>query len=144
LINVAPPTTVRETPGDSLALWIAQRHGSAADYRVLNERENDRLALSKASGERSVAHTTALRQTHDAQIQYSQIQTSVRRPLNKTTIRTAFFVAFVLALALLEAPVNKYLLEALSGDLGRFRGRTKIQLRQLSRAALGLDPGPDP
>jgi hypothetical protein len=111
---------------DSFVLWIAQRRRSATDYRRgLNERENDLLALSEESGPRSVAHATALRQTHDARMQYNQIQTSVRRPLNKTTIRAAFFVALglALALALLEAPVNKYLFDVAPRSAASFSKR---------------------
>ena len=51
-------------------MWIAQRHSSEGDYRrVLNERENDLLALNEASGPRSNAHMAALREAHDAQLQ---------------------------------------------------------------------------
>jgi len=47
-------------------MWIAQRHSSEGDYRrVLNERENDLLALNEASGPRSNAHMAALREAHD-------------------------------------------------------------------------------
>ena len=99
-------------------MWIAQRHSSEGDYRrVLNERENDLLALNEASGPRSNAHMAALREAHDAQLQFNQIKTSVRRPLNRTEIRGWIFIAFMAMLALLEAPVNKFLFDvALQGS----------------------------
>ena len=41
---------------EALALWVSQRHGAEGSYRrVLNERENDLMALSEAGGPRSRA-----------------------------------------------------------------------------------------
>jgi hypothetical protein len=110
-----------DTPRDNreaLAMWVAQRHSSEGDYRrVLNERENDLLALNEAAGPKSNAHLAALREAHDATLQFNQIKTAVRRPINKAEIRTGIFIAFVVMLALLEMPVNKYLFDvALQGS----------------------------
>ena len=100
---------------EALAFWVAQRHGAREDFeRVLSERENDLLPLSEGQGQRSVAQKTAAREMHDNEAQYHHIRMVVRRPLNKLMIRWRFFAAFALALALLEAPVNKYLFRIVS------------------------------
>lgn len=103
---------------ESLALWMAQRQEAAANYRrVLNERENDLLTLSEEIGPRSTRQQTARRRLHDAEAQYHQIHQVLRRPLHKHGVRYWLFVAFAIALALLEAPVNKYLFDvALQGS----------------------------
>jgi hypothetical protein len=93
-------------------MWVAQRHAAVADYkRVLNERENALLSLSERKGPRSEANKGLNSELHDAQVEYHQIQAVVRRPLNKLWVRWRFFAAGALALALLEAPVNKYLFD---------------------------------
>jgi hypothetical protein len=103
---------------EGLALWISQRASAFAEYkRVLNERENDLLALSEAKGTRSAANKDAERQLHDARVEYGQIKGVIRRPLNRLNVRWRYFAAFALGLAILEAPVNKFLFDiALQGS----------------------------
>ncbi len=103
---------------EALARWIAHRHGAFGDYkRILNERENTLLSLSEQKGPRSVASKSLQQELHDAQVQYRQIQANLRRPVNKYWVRWRYFAALALALALLEAPVNKYLFDvALQGS----------------------------
>lgn len=104
---------------ESLAKWVAERGATIAAYRdILNRRENDLLALSEERGPLSEAFRDAKDELQRAETQYTQIHSAIRyRPLNKLHIRFRFFAAFALALALLEAPVNKYLFDvALQGS----------------------------
>lgn len=115
------PKEASHTPADdneALARWRGQRHSALSAYRrVLNERENTLLGLSEQKGPRSVAYKNLLGELQDAQQEYREIQAVIRRPLNKYWVRWRYFAALALALALLEAPVNKYLFDvALAGS----------------------------
>ena len=104
---------------EELAKRTAERGSAVAAYKdILNRRENELLALSEETGPLSETFKDAKNELQRAEGQHTQIHSAIRyRPLNKLHIRFRFFAAFALALALLEAPVNKYLFDvALQGS----------------------------
>lgn len=109
------------SPEDLLARWEGER-GSARELfeSLLNERENELLSAASRTGPNSKAYQNAQRGLHDADTMLTGIQRVVFRPLNKYHIRWYVFAAFALALALLEAPVNKFLFDVALQSIGIF------------------------
>jgi hypothetical protein len=106
------PVDYEAAPNDALAKWVAQRYAAQADYEnLLNERENQILALSEASGPRSDKYLNAKKDLDRAEHEYERINANIRRPLSRWELPFWVLVAFALALAFFEAPVNKFLFD---------------------------------
>ncbi len=110
--------TYRTDPAQELATWRNHRYAAMAEYeKILNERGNELLAVNEKCGPMSEHYKSAKGSLDKAEREYERIHSVIRRPLNKHRVRWIFFAVFALALALLEAPVNKYLFDvALNGS----------------------------
>lgn len=106
------PVDYEATPSDALAKWQAQRYAAEADYQnLLNERENQILALSEKSGPRSDKYLNAKKDLDRAERDYERISATIRRPLSRWELPFWVLLIFALALAFFEAPVNKFLFD---------------------------------
>ena len=106
------PVDYEATPSDALAKWQAQRYAAEADYQnLLNERENQILALSEKSGPRSDKYLNAKKDLDRAERDYERINATIRRPLSRWELPFWVLLIFALALAFFEAPVNKFLFD---------------------------------
>jgi hypothetical protein len=111
-------STYRIDPAEELANWRNRKYAAEAAYvEVLNARGNDLMPINKKYGPQSEPYRMLKDKLHSAKEEFERIHIAVRRPLNRHRVRWIFFAAFALALALLEAPVNKYLFDvALNGS----------------------------
>lgn len=109
------------SPQDALAEWEGRRYGAHSEYlKIINLRENELLDASGKVGPRSSSFVNAKHDLQKAEMQRDGIQGVLRRPLNKYHVRGGYFAAFAVALALLEAPVNKFLFDVAMQSLGIF------------------------
>lgn len=105
-------STYKTDPAEELAAWQNHRFTAISGYeKILNERGNQLMTVNEKSGPHSEPYKSAKESLHEAESAFDGIQSNVRRPLNKHRVRWIYFAAFALALALLEAPVNKYLFD---------------------------------
>ena len=111
-------STYRTDPAQELANWRNHRFAAMAEYeKILNERGNELLSVNEKCGPMSEHYKSAKENLQKAQREFERIHSVIRRPLNKHRVRWIYFAAFAFALALLEAPVNKYLFDvALNGS----------------------------
>lgn len=101
-----------EDPYEQLGRWKGARQKAHSEYvKLLTERKNSLLALQIDHGPRSDAYTNARRELERNESQFERIQAVVRRPVNKYAIAPWAFWIFALALAIFEAPVNKFLFD---------------------------------
>lgn len=115
------PIDENADPKDALAEWEARRYGAHSEYlKIVNLRENELLEASGKVGPRSAAFQNAKKDLQRAEIERDGIQGVLRRPLNKYHVRWRYFAAFAVALALLEAPVNKFLFDVALQSIGIF------------------------
>jgi hypothetical protein len=115
------PIDENADPHVVLAEWVSRRYGAHSEYlKIINLRENELLDASGKVGPRSPAYQTAKADLQKAEIQRDGIQGVLRRPLNKYHVRWMYFAAFAVALALLEAPVNKFLFDVALQSIGIF------------------------
>jgi hypothetical protein len=115
------PIDENADPRDALAEWEARRYGAHSEYlKIVNLRENELLEASGKVGPRSAAFQNAKQDLRKAEIERDGIHGVLRRPLNKYHVRWRFFAAFAVALALLEAPVNKFLFDVALQSIGIF------------------------
>jgi hypothetical protein len=111
-------STYRTDPAQELATSRNHRFAAIAAYeKILNERNNELFSVNEKCGPMSEHYKSAKESLQKAQGELERIHSVVRRPLNKHRVRWIYFAVFALALALLEAPVNKYLFDvALNGS----------------------------
>ena len=110
-------------PALSLAKWQGEKYAARASYeKILNERENKILSLSEKSGLRSQSYKEAEKDLDRAEREFERIHSAVRRPLNKWRIAPIYLVIIGGVLALLEAPINKFLFDVAlqSSNLGSY------------------------
>ena len=99
-------------PREELAKWMGARQKHHSEYvKLLNERKNEILALEIDQGPRSEAYASALHQYERHDQQFDRLQAVVRRPINNLSIAPWIFWLMALGLAILEAPVNKFLFD---------------------------------
>jgi hypothetical protein len=106
-------------PEDALAESESRRYGAHSEYlKIINLRENELLEASGKVGPKSSSFQNAKSDLQKAEMQREGIQGVLRRPLNKYHVRGGYFAVFAVALALLEAPVNKFLFDVALQSLG--------------------------
>jgi TRAP-type C4-dicarboxylate transport system permease small subunit len=99
-------------PAEALAKWLGQRYDAEAAYQdILNRRGNQILAISERCGPRSERYVAQQNELDAAEREDERIRVVVGRPLNRWHIPFWVLVAFGLALAFFEAPVNKFLFD---------------------------------
>ena len=99
-------------PEEDLARWLGTRQKHHSEYvKLLNERKNELLALQIDHGPRSDIYKNAKRELDRSDSQFERYHAVIRRPLNKFGIAPWIFWAFALALAVFEAPINKFLFD---------------------------------
>src|SRR5689334_9577968 len=99
-------------PREELAKWMGARQKHHSEYvKLLNERKNDIAAIDLDHGPRSEAYAAALRDYERHDQQFDRLQAVVRRPINNIGMAAWVFWILALGLALLEAPVNKFLFD---------------------------------
>lgn len=99
-------------PSDALAKWLGQRFDAEHAYvDMINRRENQILACSEETGPHSEKYLNAARDVEAAEREDERIRVVVGRPLNKWHLPFWVLIAFGLALAFFEAPVNKFLFD---------------------------------
>jgi len=99
-------------PREELAKWMGARQKHHSEYvKLLNERKNDIAAIDLDHGPRSEAYAAALRDYERNDQQFDRLQAVVRRPINNIGMAAWVFWILALGLALLEAPVNKFLFD---------------------------------
>jgi hypothetical protein len=99
-------------PEEDLARWLGLRQKHRSEYvKLLNERKNELLAAQIDHGPRSDAYRNTKRESERHESQFDRISAVIRRPVNRFDIRTWIFWVFAIALALFEAPINKYLFD---------------------------------
>lgn len=115
------PIDENADPRDALAEWEAGRYGAHSEYlKIINLRENELLEASGKVGPRSATFQNAKQDLRKVEIERDGIHGVLRRPLNKYHVRWRFFAVFAVALALLEAPVNKFLFDVALQSIGIF------------------------
>ena len=99
-------------PHSALAKAEAGRYAAKSAFKeVLNDRGNRIYALNEKSGPRSKPYRDAEHALDGSRKEYERIKAVIRRPLSKWHVRPAIILAVGVALALLEAPVNKFLFD---------------------------------
>lgn len=99
-------------PEEELARWLGTRQKHHSEYvKLLNERKNELLAIQIDHGPRSDIYKNAKRELDRHDSQFERIQAVIRRPINKVGIAPWTFWLFALALAVFEAPINKFLFD---------------------------------
>ena len=99
-------------PEEDLARWLGTRQKHHSEYvKLLNERKNELLALQIDHGPRSDIYRNAKRELDRTDSQFERYHAVLRRPLNKFAMAPWAFWLFALALAVFEAPINKFLFD---------------------------------
>jgi succinate dehydrogenase hydrophobic anchor subunit len=99
-------------PREELARWMGARQKCHSEYvKLLNERKNEILSLEIDHGPRSEAYASALHEYERHDQQFDRLQAVVRRPINNLSIAPWVFWLLAVGLAILEAPVNKFLFD---------------------------------
>lgn len=99
-------------PHEALAKFEAHRAGARASYEdILNQRGNLIYALNERSGPRSKPYQNAEHELDRNRAEHDRIKSVIRRPLNRWQVRGWIIVIVGVVLALLEAPVNKFLFD---------------------------------
>ena len=99
-------------PEEDLARWLGTRQKHHSEYvKLLNERKNELLALQIDHGPRSDIYRNAKRELDRTDSQFERYHAVLRRPLNKFDMAPWAFWLFALALAIFEAPINKFLFD---------------------------------
>lgn len=99
-------------PEEDLARWLGTRQKHHSEYvKLLNERKNELLALQIDHGPRSDIYKNAKRELDRTDSQFERYHAVLRRPLNKFDMAPWAFWLFALALAIFEAPINKFLFD---------------------------------
>jgi hypothetical protein len=99
-------------PHEALAKAEAKRFAAKAAFKeVLNDRGNRIYALNEKSGPKSKPYRDAEHELERSRAEYDRIKAVLRRPLSKWHVRPAILLAVGTVLALLEAPVNKFLFD---------------------------------
>jgi hypothetical protein len=101
-----------DDPHRALGRWIAQRQASKVEYKkIINERENALLDPNQRYGPRSNQFLNARSELEEARLQRHEVQSVLRRPLNRYELPWRTFVIFAMVLAFLEGSVNKFLFD---------------------------------
>ena len=99
-------------PHEALAKAEAKRFAAKSGFvGVLNQRGNQIYALNEKSGPRSKPYRDTEQELERNRAEYDRIKAVLRRPLNKWHVRAVILLAVGTVLALLEAPVNKFLFD---------------------------------
>jgi hypothetical protein len=104
--------SANKDPLASLAEYTARRSTAKAEYMaVLDQRGNALLAVNEKSGMRSLEYATLEEKLNHSKLEHQRIKTALRRPIAMLQIRPIFLWITAVALALLEAPANKFLFD---------------------------------
>jgi hypothetical protein len=99
-------------PREELAKWMGARQKHHSEYvRLLNERKNEILTVQMDHGPKSDIYQAAVREFERQDQQFDRLQAVIRRPINSLSVPPWVFWLLALGLALLEAPVNKFLFD---------------------------------
>lgn len=99
-------------PQSALASYTARRTAAIASYKgMLDQRGNALLSVNEASGLKSKPYQTVQQRLGDSESELSRIKAQVRRPLSRIGVRPSILLIVGVALALLEAPANKFLFD---------------------------------
>jgi hypothetical protein len=99
-------------PREDLAKWMGARQKHHSEYvKLLNERKNEIVNIDLDHGPRSDTYKAALREFERHDQQFDRLQAVVRRPINNLSISSWVFWLLAIGLAILEAPVNKFLFD---------------------------------
>jgi len=115
------PLQGAQSTEDLLAKWEGERaHALQLFDAVLNQRENELLPVAVACGPESKSYRNTQVRLHEAETMLTGIRDAVFRPLNRYHFGWYVFAGFAIALALLEAPVNKFLFDVALQTIGIF------------------------
>jgi len=99
-------------PREELAKWMGARQKHHSEYvKLLTDRKNELFNVELDHGPRSDIYTGAQREFERYDQQFDRLQAVVRRPINNLNIAAWVFWLLALGLAILEAPVNKFLFD---------------------------------
>jgi hypothetical protein len=125
---------------EELARWMGARHKHHSEYvKLLNERKNEIANVDLDHGPRSDIYMAALRDFERHDQQFDRLQAVVRRPINNLNVPAWIFWILATGLAILEAPVNKFLFDyAIQGtNLTSYLVSTAFAILLLLLAHLG-------
>jgi hypothetical protein len=95
-----------------LGIWESQRAQAKDEFiAAINARGNEISALKDSIGTRSERFKDAEELRIDAEREFNHIKATVKRPVNRHEFSSLWIAVFAVALALLEAPANKYLFD---------------------------------
>jgi len=99
-------------PREELAKWMGARQKHHSEYiKLLTDRKNELFNVEGDHGPRSDIYLAAQREFERNDQQFDRLQAVVRRPINNLHIAPWIFWLLALGLAILEAPVNKFLFD---------------------------------
>ena len=99
-------------PREELAKWMGARQKHHSEYvKLLNDRKNELSNVELDHGPRSDVYLAVQREFERHDQQFDRLQAVVRRPINNLSIAPWIFWLLALGLAVLEAPVNKFLFD---------------------------------
>src|SRR4029079_14371018 len=127
-------------PREELAKWRAARQKHHSEYvKLLNDRKTEIHNIEIDHGPRSDIYMAALREFERHDQQFDRLQAVVRRPINSLAVPPWIFWLLALGLAVLEAPVNKFLFDyAIQGtNLTSYLVSTAFAILLLLLAHLG-------
>jgi hypothetical protein len=127
-------------PREELAKWMGARQKHHSEYvKLLNDRKTEIHNIEIDHGPRSDIYVAALREFERHDQQFDRLQAVVRRPINSLAVPPWIFWLLALGLAVLEAPVNKFLFDyAIQGtNLTSYLVSTAFAILLLLLAHLG-------
>lgn len=127
-------------PREELAKWMGARQKHHSEYvKLLSDRKNEISNIEIDHGPRSDVYAAAVRDFERHDQQFDRLQAVVRRPINNLSIPAWVFWLLALGLAILEAPVNKFLFDyAIQGsNLTSYLVSTAFAILLLLLAHLG-------
>lgn len=127
-------------PREELAKWMGARQKHHSEYvKLLNDRKNEIMNIEVDHGPRSDVYLAAQRDFERHDQQFDRLQAVVRRPINNLNVAPWIFWIMALGLAILEAPVNKFLFDyAIQGtNLTSYLVSTAFAILLLLLAHLG-------
>src|SRR4029079_9348500 len=127
-------------PREELAKRMGARHKHHSEYvKLLNDRKNEIANVDLDHGPRSDIYMAALREFERHDQQFDRLQAVVRRPINNLNVPAWVFWFLAMGLAILEAPVNKFLFDyAIQGtNLTSYLVSTAFAILLLLLAHLG-------
>lgn len=127
-------------PREELAKWMGARQKHHSEYiKLLTDRKNELFNVELDHGPRSDIYIAAQRDYERQDQQFDRLQAVVRRPINNLNVPPWIFWLLAIGLAILEAPVNKFLFDyAIQGtNLTSYLVSTAFAILLLLLAHLG-------